>query len=333
VAIRALGVILPAGIILGLAVSIRIFGIWAGVLVAGYILWRSGFKSWLVIAAYGLIAISVMYLTWPYLWPDPIGHFVETVQVMAQHPWPGSVLFNGATYAANDLPAYYVPLLLGIQLTEPVWALVIVGLAAAYYGLARNRTDHRELLLLSLVWFVVPLVTFVVLRPTLYDNFRQIFFILPPIFFIAGLAFEQVRKPLLQGILIALVIMPGLVAYVRLHPYEYVYYNQFIGGAGAVVDRFELDYWATSYREAAEEINRIAPPNANVWVDEPDHVFSTFARTDLNLYSAFIADRADHYDFVVTLARYDKEKTSFPEAKIVYTVTREGAVFAIIRTP
>jgi len=122
-----------------------------------------------------------------------------------------------------------------------------------------------------------------------------------------------------------------LIAAVRLHPYEYVYYNQFIGGVDAAVDRFELEYWATSYREAAEAANRIAPPNANVWIDGPAHLFH--GRDDFHIYSAQEAERADHYDIVVTLARYNLEKTSFPEAKIVYTVTREGAVFAIIRMP
>ena len=198
-ALRVLGIILPAGIVLGLTVSIRIFGPLAGVLVAGYILWKSGRKAWLIIAIYALIAIMAMYLTWPYLWPDPIGHFFETVQIMAQHPWPGTVLFNGATYPANDLPASYMPVLLAIQLTEPVWILFSIGLAVAIFGSVKKRMDSRELLALTLVWFILPLVTFMVLRPTLYDNFRQSFFILPPIFFMAGLAFDQIRKPVLQA--------------------------------------------------------------------------------------------------------------------------------------
>ena len=332
-ALRVLGMILPAGLVLGLAVSIRIFGVWAGVLVAGYILWKSGWQAWLILTTYALVAILTMYLTWPYLWPNPIGHFLETVRIMAQHPWPGSVLFNGATYEANNLPSSYVPTFLAIQLTEPVWVLFLVGLAAAIYDLMKRRTESRELLTLTLAWFIVPLVTFVILRPTLYDNFRQSFFIVPPIFFTAGLAFDLIRKPVLQGALIALVVLPGLLALVRLHPYEYVYYNQFIGGVKGAVDRFELDYWGTSYREAADEANRIAPPNANIWVDGPAHVFNTFARPDFHIYSPQEADRADHYDVVVTLARYNLEKTSFPEAKIVYSVRREGAVFAIIRTP
>ena len=66
------------------------------------------------------------------------------------------------------------------------------------------------------------------------------------------------------------------------------------------------------------------------WMDLP---ICFMAGADLHVYSAQEAERADHYDVVVTLARYNLEKTSFPEAKIVYTVTREGVVFAVIRTP
>jgi len=340
-ALRVLGIILPAGILLGITVSIRIFGPLAGILVAICLLWKSGARAWLVIAAYALIAVTTTYLTWPYLWPNPIGHFFETVQIMAQHPWPGSVLFNGVTYRANGLPASYMPILLAIQLTEPVWVLFGVGVAVAIYGRRpepvegsiKRRMENRELLALMLIWFILPLFTFIILRPTMYDNFRQSFFILPPIFFMTGLAFERIRKPVLQGALIGLVVLPGLIASVRLHPYEYIYYNQFIGGVSGAAHKFELDYWGISYRDAAQEVNRIVPPNANVWVDGPAHLLGTFARPDLHLYSAYEAERADHYDAVVTLARYGLEKTSFPDASIVYAVTREGAVLTVIKKP
>jgi hypothetical protein len=285
-----------------------------------------------------------MYVTWPYLWPDPIGRFVETVQVMARHPWPGTVLFNGVTYSASGLPASYMPVLLAIQFTEPVWILFAIGLAVAIIGrrpaaegsvegFTKRRIASFELLAFTLVWFVLPLVTFMIVRPTMYDNFRQSFFIVPPIFFMAGLAFDQIHKPVLQRALIALVVLPGLIASMKLHPYEYIYYNQFAGGVNSAAHRFELDYWGTSYREAAQELNRIAPPNANVWVDGPAHILETYARPDFHLYSAYEAERADHYDAVVTLARYNQEKTSFPDACIAYAVTRDGAVLTVIKKP
>ena len=136
-----------------------------------------------------------MYATWPYLWPDPVGHFVESLRVMSQYPWPGQVLFNGAQYASTDIPRPYLPVLLGIQLTEPVWALFFVGLAVAVLGFVKKR-EYVELLVLTFVWFVLPLAGFIISRTPLYDNFRQIFFILPPVFLMAGVVFERLPSPL-----------------------------------------------------------------------------------------------------------------------------------------
>ena len=85
-----------------------------------------------------------------------------------------------------------------------------------------------------------------------------------------GLALDQIRKPLWQAALMAVIILPGVIASARLHPYEYVYYNQFMGGVDAAVDRFELEYWATSYREAAREANRMAPGTVGVTTEPAD---------------------------------------------------------------
>ncbi|HET9909526.1 MAG TPA: hypothetical protein VFQ23_22960, partial [Anaerolineales bacterium] len=75
----ALGIILPASIALGFTSSIRIFGPLAGILVAQHAIRNSGKRSILVIAIYAVLAIFVMYATWPYLWSDPIGKLVETI--------------------------------------------------------------------------------------------------------------------------------------------------------------------------------------------------------------------------------------------------------------
>jgi len=40
---------------------------------------------------------------------------------------------------------------------------------------------------------------------------------------------------------------------VRLHPYESVYFNRLVaGGLPRAAERFETDYWGSSYREGAE---------------------------------------------------------------------------------
>lgn len=325
--------IAPAAILLGVTTSIRVLGPFAGLMVIGYALWKSGRKALPALIAYGVVALIAMYLTWPYLWPDPIGHFVESVRVMSEYPWKGQVLFNGVMYTSTDIPRSYLPVLLGVQLTEPVWFLFAAGLTAVVYGSIKRHEKDLVLLLLTLVWFILPLIGFVITRSPLYDNFRQVFFILPPVFMLAGVAFEKIKRPILQAALIAVLLLPGIVDGVHLHPYEYIYYNRFIGGVQGAYRKYELDYWGTSYREAANYLNEVAPSNASMWVEGPVHILQLYARPDLKIYSTYEAARADHYDFVVATTRYNLDLQSYPEARIIHTIERDGSLLTVIKEP
>lgn len=320
-------------ILLGFTTSIRILGPFAGLIVAYYALRNTQHTTRksivFVITMYAVIAIIAMYLTWPYLWTNPIGHFIESIKTMSLYPWTGKVLFNGNEYLSTTLPYSYLPVLLGIQLTETLWALTLIGLVVAIVG----STKKRELVELTIIWFIIPFVGFIILRSALYDNFRQILFILPPIFWMAGVAIEKVKKPALQIALIALAVLPGIADGIRLHPYEYIYYNRFIGGVNGAQNNFELDYWGTSYREAAEYVNEIAPANAIIWVEGPSHLFELYAREDLKIYSDHEIERADHYDYVIATTRYDLDKSSYPNAKIIYEIVRGDAILTVIKQP
>ena len=323
-------ILLPA-ILLGFTTSIRILGPYAGLIVVFYALRTKGKQAIPSLAIYAVIAIVVMYLTWPYLWTDPIGHLFGSLKTMSAYPWRGQVLYNGIEYASTALPYSYLAVLFGIQLTEPVWVLSIVGFAVSISRAARS--EKRGLIELTILWFIIPLLGFIILRSALYDNFRQIIFILPPVFWLAGVTFEKIRNTKWQIALVTLCLIPGIVGIVRLHPYEYIYYNSFIGGMDGAQGRFELDYWGTSYREAAEYVNKIAPANAVVWVEGPSHLFGLYAREDLKIYSDHEAERADHYDYVITTTRYNLDQTSYPNAKIIYKIARRDAILTVIKQP
>jgi hypothetical protein len=310
----------------------RILGPFAGLLVGIYAIHKKGKQAIPVLLTYAVIVSIVMYATWPYLWPDPIGRTVESLQIMSQYPWQGQVLFDGLQYSSADIPRSYLPVLLGIQLTEPVWALFFAGLTVAILGLVKKR-EYVELLALTVVWFILPLAGFIVSRAPLYDNFRQIFFILPPVFMLASVVFEKIKQKTLQIALIALVLLPGLIGIVRLYPYEYMYYNTFIGGEAGAFRRFELDYWGTSYREAADWMNEFATPGADVWVDGPSHLLEMYLRDGFHVFSSHEVERAEHYDYVVSMTRYDFDLTSYPDAEIVHRVEKNGVLLAVIKQP
>jgi len=50
---------------------------------------------------------------------------------------------------------------------------------------------------------------------------------------------------------LALYIVSVSLQYNKLHPYEYVYFNELVGGLPGAGRNFETDYWGTSYKEAA----------------------------------------------------------------------------------
>jgi hypothetical protein len=321
-------IVFPA-ILLGFTASIRVLGPFVVIFVAYHAIRKLGRAAVLPLALYGVIALIAMYLTWPYLWLDPIGHFIESLQVMSQYPWSGMVLFNGQEYASTQLPWSYLPVLFSIQLTEPVWPLAVLGLAAAAFG----GREKRELVALTVVWFVIPFLGFMLTRAPLYDNFRQIFFIIPPIFMLAGVVFEKIKNINWQVIGMIACLLPGLVCSQQLHPYEYIYYNQLIGGVGGAFRNYELDYWGTSYREAAGHINSIAPQQATVWVDGPSHIFELYARGDLQIFSDYETDRAEHYDCVVTTTRYNLDLETFPDTSVIETIARNEGILTVIKEP
>jgi hypothetical protein len=321
--------ILPSALLLGFTTSTRILGPFAGVIVVYYALRTKGKQSVPSLVVYAILALIFTYLTWPYLWMDPIGHFIDSFKTMSAYPWKGEVFFNGIGYTSTTLPYSYLPVLFGIQLTEPVWALAIAGLVASIIRWKKNR----GLIELTILWFVIPLLGFIILHSALYDNFRQIIFILPPVFWLAGVALEKIKNIKWQSALIILCLLPSIVGIIQLHPYEYIYYNSFIGGTDGVQGRFELDYWGTSYREAAEYLNKTAPANSTIWAEGPAQLLQLYTREDLKVYSPNEVDRADRYDYVVATTRFRFDQKSYPDARIIHEIKRGKAVLTVIKQP
>ncbi|HVN14527.1 MAG TPA: hypothetical protein VMT73_02215, partial [Anaerolineales bacterium] len=272
-------ILLPA-IILGLTTSIRVLGPLAAVLVIFYfLLLKKPAKTWWFIP-YGLIAILIMFITWPYLWEAPIHNFIGTLNFMSDNPTQLRVLFYGQLYRADNLPIRYLPSLLLFTLTEPVWPLVAFGIVAGIVYSLKKKIDWKTLSA-TLLWFVIPMVYVLWKHPPMYDGFRHFMFIIPPLFVLGGLAVEVVfdwLKPIwIRVAIIAALLSPALIADVELHPYQYTYYNQFVGGTGQAAYNFETDYWETCYKDAMQALNGIAVIHPTVYVRREGYIAAYYA--------------------------------------------------------
>lgn len=328
--------VILAGIFLGLSTSIRVLGPASGFLVAPFWLIKTKRKAIPGIIAYFLIATVVTYIAWPYLWGAPLSNFLKSFLTASDFGWGGKVLFQGVDHSAANLPRSYLPVLLGLQFTETTWLIFAIGLTTIALRLMKNKFD-KGLAFLAAAWLFLPVLGVMMLQPIMYDNFRHFLFIVPPIFIIACVGIEVLTEKLnnfpFSILLLILLILPGIFWLINLHPYQYVYYNALTGWTGGAFQKFEMDYWATSYREAMLNINEVAPENARVIVWGPDHVVNRYARPDLRIlaYDKELTERNSEADFLIVSTRYKKDEELFPNAPTIYQAGRDGAVFAVVK--
>jgi hypothetical protein len=329
--------LLAAGILLGFTAAIRVLGPLAGLLVSGYFIYKAPRRAWLWLPFYGCLAALVTYFCWPGIWQAPLQQYLEFLSVSANFKeFSGQVLFGGHFYNNDALPVGYLPELMALQFTEPALLLMGLGLVALVWHAWRGLAD-RGLAVLLLAWFLLPAVGVVLFHSNLYDNFRHMLFITPPLFVFAGYGlrqlFRQVKTGIWKLLILAVVIFPGIYWNIQLYPYEYVYYNSLVGGVRGAFRRYEMDYWATSYREATEFLNRIAPDQARVYVRGPEFIVSRYARPDLVIVKFKIESEllGQIPGYVILPSRYHLDLEVLPDQEPIFSIGRQGAIFTVIK--
>jgi hypothetical protein len=320
-----------AGFLLGFTSAVRIVALLIGAILLGYILVSRKWQVLPRLVAYGLIAFAFMFLLWPYLWADPLGRLAEVLQNSAYYPDVHLTLFKGVLVEASQTPRSYLPVLMPIQLTETTLLLIIVG------AIALLKKIRWDLVILFGIWFVLPVLGVIGIRMNLYNNFRQLFFILPPLFLIAGLGLDWLlallRRPVFQALLLFLVVLPGLYANIALYPYQYIYYNQLAGGLRGAYRVYELDYWNLAFEEAQTYINDHARENADIYAGDAKQTAQTFARPDL-VFNALGGRKSnwEQYDYIIvtTAQNIDEQYAGLPT---VFTVEREGVPLVYVKKP
>ena len=353
------------GIAIGLALAVRIGGFLAFAFIAAGIvlsLIPHGGKAFArlrgaltpALFARGALLLGTAWLImiafWPWAHENPVLRPLETFLYMNSFPVSYPVLFGGATIPSDQLPDRYLVQYLGMTTPPGVLFLMLVGLVASFRA---QWTDFRsrEAFLSSMaqLWLFFPIAFVWVTRPNVYDGLRHFLFILPALCLFTGLGAtrlltmagkDNTRRALAAGLLTGLLLVP-IKDLVALHPYQMTYFNGFAGGVAHASTRYEADYWATSYREAALWLNAKRISSGR------DHLDVLFAANPVlqdcftfyldpeirrtRVWSHFPASPLpDDVDYYVGISRYGYAD-DFAQAPVVHQVGREGARFAVIR--
>jgi len=345
--------VLVASFFLGIATSIRVIGPLAGLLVFVYFLSKRNLirdsSTWRSFILYGFTALAIMFATWPYLWDDPLQNFIGVFHFMSDNPTHLGVLFGGKVYNAGELPRRYLPFMLVTTLTEPTWILFSIGFIHGYWTLMRNRHANREayrskIVSLSLAFSpALILVAYALLRkPAMYDGIRHFLFILPSIYIFIGFGFqfilEKIKSLKAPGWLSVgigiLLLLPGPIGNIKLHPYEYTYYNSFVGGTDGVFRKYETEYWLTCYKDAMEQLKGTIESPINLFVFREPYVARYYTNEDISVYDLRrqrnMMQQGD-YMLISTRTNEDEELYQYEDAPILLEVKKNNSVFCVVK--
>jgi 4-amino-4-deoxy-L-arabinose transferase-like glycosyltransferase len=212
-----------------------------------------------------LVGYAVMALVWPWSVAEPLNPFraVEYFSHFFEKPW--KEMFDGMALPVPEMPRQYVPQLFLLKEPEIFLALGIAGTAGAVVAALRRdiATPWRAIYLLLAFAGVFPIALAVLTRPAMYNGIRHFVFVAPAIAVLGGLAGAWIGAALWRSWrpaagLAAAVLIAGLFVpvkeMVKLHPYQYTHFNLIAGGIRGADDRYMLDYWGLSFKQAAQEL-------------------------------------------------------------------------------
>ncbi len=272
------------GMATGIAASIRTPGIiLATITFMAFLLeaifskttWKQYLQKLIPFFVFISVALLIMYISFPYLYNDPIHRFIEVFNIMKQYPWNGYELYMGQNIG-NHTPWHFTFVWFAISTPFIYLLFFTLGIFAMFRDflksvLSRNLTsfvNNSKLYLIALCG-VLPILVTIAMKSVLYDGSRQMFFCYPSLLMVSlyGLAFlyNQISlKHHHKQILLALVMIIGLAQpiffLVKYHPYGGVYFNVLAGSKMSVIkERFSLDSWALASKEGLEYVVKTDP--------------------------------------------------------------------------
>jgi hypothetical protein len=229
-----------------------------------------------------ILGYLIMGLIWPWSIMEPGNPFRALTYFSHFFEKPWKEMFDGALVSVPDMPWSYLPTLFALQLPEVLLWLLIPAVAGALMSLSRRDVTARRktILLMLTLAAMLPLVIAMVKRPALYNGIRHFVFVTPPMAVLGGVAFAwginwlkdhgRHWQPVAVAAFVFGLMLP-LTEMVRLHPYQYTFFNHIAGTVRGVDDLFMLDYWGLAFKQASDglheqlEERQEAPPKGRKW--------------------------------------------------------------------
>jgi hypothetical protein len=198
----------------------------------------------------------LMIATWPYLGSNPLAHFSELfVKYINPMGYGNLTYYLGQLQSSLILPWHYLFVWLGLTLPIVILVLYLVSLVFSF------KKFSDDLFFLN---FFAILIAFIIYFAIKFPNIQGLgpfLFLVPLICLQAALVIVetlyQAKNVLYKQVLITIFALSfATVAFnlYKLHPYEYLYFNELSGDLRSASRNFEIDYLQTTNKEVSQKI-------------------------------------------------------------------------------
>ena len=186
----------------------------------------------------------------PNFWDDP-KKFFDAIIFFSKHIQTVCTVTLGECMPTQDLPPSYIFIWLLFKLPILIlFGLILFPILEKKLFLSKNNI----LILGSLTVTVLSIIlVFSIFKVNLYDEIRQILFLMPLIFIISLTLLFNFKKKL-SNYLVSIFIIFFVVQNIKIFPYNYLWLNNF-NILINVNKNFELDYWGVSTKNIASFLN------------------------------------------------------------------------------
>jgi len=186
----------------------------------------------------------------PNYWANPL-KVIDSIKFMSQHVQTVCTITLGECMKAQNLPSSYIPIWLFFKLPF----IILIGLILFPFKEKKIFQDKDSAFLMGslLLTIVVIIFSLILLNVNLYDELRQILFLIP-ILFIISLSTLYFYSRKVTSVFLIISIIFFTIQNIKIFPYNYLWLNNFtlltkINGV------FELDYWGVSNKRVSQFLN------------------------------------------------------------------------------
>ncbi|MCC7296730.1 MAG: glycosyltransferase family 39 protein [Bacteroidia bacterium] len=189
----------------------------------------------------GVFMVS-FYLFYPFLWIVNFKGFSQLLHYVTSNPWPWNTLAAGEDIVAGHLPWWYLFGWMGVTIPLLTLALFLFGLVRLVQ-IKKTKFNLVETVILCVL--AIPLLYFLLFRPTIYNSWRHVQFIFVPISLLVVFALNHILRLKFASYTAWIMGAYVLFTFALWHPYGHSYFNEIYAVAYKPAT-WDQDYWGLS---------------------------------------------------------------------------------------